>query len=114
MKMALFFSKTPQTFEVVKQQPACLSDAGDAVRFTGIIPQNKVNRIKNLIPTYITLVCTPKVRFLLNSSKERKKQKTHHIKILEKKSTLDFKTFQWSLSSKCLPVMEVNFYDEKI
>lgn len=71
MKMALFFSKTPQ-----QQQPSCLSDAGDAVRFTGIIPQNKVNRIKNLIPTYITLVCTPKVRFLLNSGKEKKKTTT--------------------------------------
>lgn len=37
--MTLFFRKTPQTFEVVRPQPACLANAGDALRFAGIIPQ---------------------------------------------------------------------------
>lgn len=46
MKMALFFSKTPQTFEVVELQHTCLSNASDTVRFAGITPKNKVNRIK--------------------------------------------------------------------
>lgn len=29
--MTLFFSKMPQTFEIVRSQPACLANAGDAL-----------------------------------------------------------------------------------
>lgn len=36
--MASFFSKTPQT--------ACLSNASDAISFTGVTPKNKAIRIK--------------------------------------------------------------------
>lgn len=68
--MTLFFSKTPQTFEVVKPQPVCL--ARDALRFVGIIPQNQVNSIKNLLPTHIVLVCTLRASLLLKSGKKKK------------------------------------------
>lgn len=70
--MTLFFSKTPQTFEVVKPQPVCLANACDALRFVGIIPQNQVNSIKNLLPTHIVLVCTLRASLLLKSGKKKK------------------------------------------
>lgn len=54
--MTLFFSKTSQTLEAVKPQPACLANAGGALRSVGIIPQNQVNSIKNLLPTHTVLV----------------------------------------------------------
>lgn len=67
MKMALFLSKTPQTFEVVEAQPACLSNESDAIKCAGITPKNKANRIKNLLPTCIVSACTLRARFLLKS-----------------------------------------------
>lgn len=65
--MTLFYSNRPQTFEVVKPQPACFANSGDALRFVGIITQNQVNSIKNLLPTYTVLVCTLRKSFLLKS-----------------------------------------------
>lgn len=54
--MTLFFSKTPQTLDAVKPQPAYLANTGGALRSVGIIPQNQVNSIKSLLPTHTVLV----------------------------------------------------------
>lgn len=70
--MTLLFSKTPQTFEVVKPQPACLANAGDALGFVGIIPQNQMNSIKNLLPTHTVLACMLRASLLLKSDKKKK------------------------------------------
>lgn len=51
--MTLFFSKTSQTLEAVKPQPACLANAGGALRSIGIIPQNQVNSIKKIYCLHI-------------------------------------------------------------
>lgn len=37
--MTLFFSKTPQTFEVVRPQPACLANGGDALSLHELFPK---------------------------------------------------------------------------
>lgn len=68
--ITLFYSKTSQIFEFVKPQPACLANAGDVLRFVGIIPQNQVNSIKNLLPN-TALVCTLRASFSLKSGKEK-------------------------------------------
>lgn len=62
----------PQTFEVVRPQPACLANSGDALKFAGIIPQNQMNSIKNLLPTHTVLVCTLRASLLLKSDKKKK------------------------------------------
>lgn len=81
--MTLFFSKMPQTFEVVRPQPACLANAGDALRFAGIIPQNQVNSIKNLLPTHTVLVSTLRASLLLKSDKKKKTLKENTLPTLK-------------------------------
>lgn len=76
--ITLFYSKTRQIFEVVKPQPACLANVGDALRFVGIIPQNQVNSIQNLLPIHTVLVCTLRASLLLKSDKEKKTLKKIH------------------------------------
>jgi len=61
MKIALFFSATT----------ACLSNASDAKRLAGITPQNKANKIKDLLATCTALACTLRARSLLKSDEKK-------------------------------------------
>lgn len=97
--MTLFYSKTHQTFEVIKPKPVCLANAGDALGFVGIIWQNQVTSIKNLLSTHTVLVCTLRVSFFLKYKKKK----------FKRKYTPDFEVFQQSLSNKCLPLVEIHF-----